>query len=376
MKHAIVSFIFLSSWPVLPFNRLNPDSSFPRVDIVHSVFHCVAYLTWLRSGTSSAKSANQLTTIKSAHTFCFPLRAICKSRQGSLIFSAFAEAVLASLPLIKSKPFYLPTDLSFQLQPQKEPRATVIPLGIEHTRVWIAQPKNKRGLVSVVTLKHRCVYRGYGAVQCWWLDASTLETCLGLKLHMSCACWNSGNKILVRFPAAMTHGGQLTLSSGASVPLFGNRILRNATHLRALMQTFCLLNGSRLWSTIVHGQRRVLQPEAFFFVCARASLSLWQAEDGAAVPDLFESILEHFLTMSHVAPSWNRTHIYCAAFFFCKRLSQAPRMCSLLEGLAASEFDLHCYFVQKTRLRCGLAVHDVGVSTASVITLSSTMAPC
>lgn len=155
---------------------------------MHSVFHCVAYLTWLRSGTSSAKSANQLTTIKSAHTFCFPLRAICKSRQGSLIFSAFAEAVLASLPLIKSKPFYLPTDLSFQLQPQKEPRATVIPLGIEHTSVWIAQPKNKRGLVSVVTLKHRCVYRGYGAVQCWWLDASTLETCLGLKLHMSCAC--------------------------------------------------------------------------------------------------------------------------------------------------------------------------------------------
>lgn len=134
---------------------------------------------------------------------------------------------------------------------------------------------------------------------------------VGLKLYMSCACWNSSNKILIRFPAAMTHGGQLTLSSGESVPLFRNRMLRNGTHLQALMRAFCLLNGSRLWNTIVHGKHRVLQPEAVFFV----SMSLWQAEDGAAVSDLFESILEHFLPMSHMGSISAQSHISCATCF-------------------------------------------------------------
>lgn len=106
-------------------------------------------------------------------------------------------------------------------------------------------------------------------------------------------------------------------------------MLRNGPHLQALW-ALCLINGSRLWNMIVHGQTQSFTTSScFFFVLFFVLLLLWQAEDDEAVSDLFESILEHFLAVSHMALSWNRTHVSCATCCTkAKRLSQKLHGCA------------------------------------------------
>lgn len=195
------------------------------------------------------------------------------------------------------------------------------------------------------------MFAGCRAVQCWWLDASMLSTCLGLKLHMSCACWNSGNKILIRFPAAMTHGGRCTLSSGERAFLCLGIVCWGTAHTCKLWRELAAWMDQD-FGTRSYMENRVLQPDAvFFFFFAR--YSLWQAEDAAVTSDLFESILEHFLPMSHMALSWNRTHISCGTCYTkAKDCLESSTDVLVASGLRA----IWLWFtllVQKTCLCCG-----------------------
>lgn len=100
----------------------------------------------------------------------------------------------------------------------------------------------------------------------------------------------------------MTHGGQRSLSNAESVPLLGESYAEG-WHTPASFDASSLpvewikaLEHDRTWKT------RSFTISGFFFFLS-FFLSLRQAEDVAAVSDLFESILEHFLPMTHMALS-------------------------------------------------------------------------